>query len=61
VGIIHYMAAKPPKNAKFVAAVGVICGFNNRVRVFSVFEKKGAAEALVDEQPDIFNLEAEAA
>jgi len=39
VGIIHYILPKCPKNAKFVACVGVICGFNNRIRVFSVFEK----------------------
>jgi len=39
VGIIHYMLPKCPKNAKFVACVGVICGFNNRIRCFSVFEK----------------------
>jgi hypothetical protein len=58
VGIIHYALPKPPKNAKFIAAVGVICGFNNRIRVFSVFEKMGAAEALVDEQTDMFNLAA---
>lgn len=39
VGIIHYMLPSPPKNAKFVASVGIICGFNNRIRVFSVFER----------------------
>ena len=61
VGIIHYALPKPPKDAKFIACVGVICGFNNRVRVFSAFEKTAGAEALVDEQTDIFHLEAEAA
>lgn len=40
VGIIHYLLPSPPKGAVFVAAVGVICGFNNRVRIFSVFEKE---------------------
>jgi hypothetical protein len=43
VGIIHYIVAKPgPKAppAKFVAAVAVMCGFNNRVRAFSVWEKR---------------------
>jgi hypothetical protein len=54
VGIVHYALPKPPKNAKFIAAVGVICGFNNRVRAFSVFEKMAAAEALVAEQTDMF-------
>jgi hypothetical protein len=40
VGIIHYMLpANQKPRAKFVAAVGVCCGFNNRIRVFSVFEK----------------------
>lgn len=39
VGIIHYMLPGCPKDAKFVAAVGILCGFNNRIRVFSVFEK----------------------
>ena len=38
-GIIHYMLPRCPKNAKFIACVGVICGFNNRIRVFSVFER----------------------
>lgn len=39
VGIIHYVLPKCPKNAKFVACVGVVCGFNNRIRCFSVFER----------------------
>jgi hypothetical protein len=39
VGLIHYSLPAQPKNAKFVAAVGILCGFNNRIRVFSVFEK----------------------
>lgn len=39
VGIIHYMLPKPPTGARFVACVQVICGFNNRARCFSVFEK----------------------
>lgn len=38
-GLIHYALPKQPKNTKFVAAVGILCGFNNRIRVFSVFEK----------------------
>lgn len=38
-GIIHYMLPKPPKNTRFVAAAGVLCGFNNRMRCYSVFEK----------------------
>lgn len=39
VGIIHYVVPKCPKNAKFIACVGVICGFNNRIRVYCVYEK----------------------
>lgn len=39
VGIIHYILPKAPADAHFVAAVGVLCGFNNRIRVYSVFEK----------------------
>ena len=39
VGIIHYSLPQPGKRAKFVACVGVCCGFNNRIRVYSVFEK----------------------
>ena len=39
VGIIHYILPSPPKNAKFIAAIGVICGFNNRIRIYSVFER----------------------
>jgi hypothetical protein len=39
VGIIHYALPKPPKDAIFVACVGVACGFGNRLRCYSVFEK----------------------
>lgn len=39
VGIIHYLIPKPPGNAKFVALVGVMAGFNNRMRAYSVFER----------------------
>jgi len=39
VGIIHYLLPKPPANTRFVAAAGVVCGFNNRIRIYSVFEK----------------------
>lgn len=42
VGLIHYSLPAQPKNAKFIAAVGVLCGFNNRIRCFSVFEKRDA-------------------
>jgi hypothetical protein len=39
VGIIHYIIPRCPKNARFVACAAVICGFGNRIRVFSVFER----------------------
>lgn len=39
VGMIHYVLPQPKDRAKFVAAVGVLCGFNNRIRIYSVFEK----------------------
>lgn len=39
VGLLHYILPQPPKEAVFVAAVSVLVGFNNRVRVFSVFER----------------------
>ena len=38
VGILHYMLPQV-KDAKFIAAVGVLCGFNNRIRIYSVFER----------------------
>lgn len=40
VGLIHYSLPACPKNAKFIAAVGIMCGFNNRIRCFSVFERR---------------------
>jgi hypothetical protein len=39
VGMLHYILPQPPADAHFVAAVGVVVGFNNRIRIFSVFEK----------------------
>lgn len=39
VGLIHYILPSPPKDAIFVAAVGILCGYNNRIRIYSVFEK----------------------
>jgi hypothetical protein len=41
VGVIDYLLPQPPRDGvRFVACVGVIVGFNNRMRVFSVFEKE---------------------
>jgi hypothetical protein len=39
IGIIHYVVPRCPKNAKFIACVGVACGFGNRLRAYSVFER----------------------
>lgn len=39
VGLIHYIIPACPKNAKYIAQIGIVCGFNNRIRSFSVFEK----------------------
>lgn len=39
VGIIHYLLPRPPKNAKFIACVGVVAGYGNRMRTYSVFER----------------------
>lgn len=40
VGMLHYVLPQPPRGGvKFVACVGVIVGFNNRMRCFSVFER----------------------
>ncbi len=40
VGMLHYVLPQPPREGvKFVACVGVIVGYNNRMRVFSVFER----------------------
>jgi hypothetical protein len=41
VGILHYHAPRPPKDqAKFIALITVFVGFENRARVFSVFERR---------------------
>jgi hypothetical protein len=39
VGIIHYYPPKHPKNAMMVACIGIIAGFNSKIRVYSVYEK----------------------
>lgn len=41
VGMLHYVLPQPPREGvRFVACVGVIVGFNNRMRCFSVFERE---------------------
>lgn len=40
VGMLHYILPQPPRDdTRFVACVGVIVGYNNRMRCFSVFER----------------------
>lgn len=39
VGFLHYIWPRPPKNARSVACVGVVVGFGNRMRCYSVFER----------------------
>lgn len=40
VGVFDYIGPRPPKhNVRFVAAVGVWCGFDNRIRIYTVFER----------------------
>lgn len=44
VGMLHYVLPQPPRDGvRFVACVGVIVGYNNRMRVFSVFEREGTS------------------
>ena len=41
VGVLDYMIPRPPKDVRFVACVGVVVGFGNRGRFFTVFEREG--------------------
>jgi hypothetical protein len=41
-GIIHYVVPRCPPDARFVACIAVVCGFGNRGRFYTVFER-GAA------------------
>jgi hypothetical protein len=40
VGILHYIIPQPPPTAKFLAMAAVMVGYNNRIRAFSVFERR---------------------
>jgi len=43
VGVIDYLWPQPPKKGvRLVACIGVVAGFNNRMRVYSVFERQAA-------------------
>lgn len=39
VGILHYYAPRPARGVHFIAEIDVKLGFENRTRVYSVFEK----------------------
>lgn len=54
VGLIHYSLPAQPRNAKFIAAIGVLCGFNNRIRCFSVFERQAEKGQTVPESQPAF-------
>lgn len=46
VGFLDFIAPRPPKKGvRLVALVGVLVGYGNRVRVFSVYEKDGPGAA----------------
>lgn len=53
-GIIGYAVPALPPGARYVACIGIICGFNNRIRVFSAFEKGTVhAKAARRKRPEI--------
>lgn len=39
VGLLHYVWPKPPADLKNIAVITVLVGFNNRARLYSVYEK----------------------
>jgi hypothetical protein len=47
VGFLHVLPPQPPKGTRFIACTPVLTGFNQRVRVYSVYERGGAAIAAV--------------
>lgn len=42
VALLHYEVPSPPpgRKARFIACVGVLCGFNNRMRAYSVYQRE---------------------
>jgi hypothetical protein len=38
-GMLHYVIPRLPKDARFIACVSVVCGFGNRGRHYTVFER----------------------
>lgn len=39
VGLLHYQIPRPPKTARFIACIGVVMGYGNAGRWFTVFER----------------------
>ena len=39
-GILHYVWPRPPEGMKNIAVISVLVGFNNRARLYSVYEKE---------------------
>lgn len=39
IGMLDYVIPRPPPRARFVACVGVVMGFGNRGRFYTVFER----------------------
>lgn len=59
IGLLHYIVPrKPAKDARLLALIGVVVGFGNRIRAFTVFEKpdpsrnQNGVKAILD-TPDI--------
>ena len=53
-GIICYSLPSPPKGTRFVACIGIGCGFNNRGRFFTVYERGTQAAAEAAEEASLF-------
>lgn len=43
VGMLHYVIPRPSRTARFIACVGVVVGFGNRGRFYTVFEREAAS------------------
>jgi hypothetical protein len=52
VGVLDYFVPRPPKGTRFVALVGVVVGFGNRIRSFAVYERPHPRPDLQNTQGD---------
>jgi hypothetical protein len=49
--MLHYVLPQPPRvGVRFVACIGVIVGYNNRMRCFSVFEREAIPDGTYEEE-----------